>query len=211
MIHDLGLMVRAFHEKYGFPLDRKLSDERTQSDMAQGTFQTSQALREFGKLLVEQAEAWRVPATAMQHDGDGRLYSIMMMAEEFGEYAIAMAEKNELKAAHELADLAYTVYGRGEQYNVPLTAVFVELHKSNMTKEKVGERMRTRDQPNTYLPPDIRAAVVAGRIARRRNGMTVAGYTGVQPREKDTLRLECTCGALKDPGHAPNCPRNGLD
>jgi phosphoribosyl-ATP pyrophosphohydrolase len=186
-------MVREFHTKFGFPVDRNIRDERTQSDMAQGTLATSRSLREFGKLLIEQAEAWRIPATAMQYDGDGRLYSVMMMAEEFGEFAVALAEKNEQKAAHELADLAYTVYGRGEQYNIPLTTVFVELHKSNMTKEKVGDRMRTRDQPPTYLPPDIRGAVVAGRIARRR------GMVGIQPK--------CDCGAVENGYvHAINCP-----
>jgi predicted HAD superfamily Cof-like phosphohydrolase len=196
---DPGMMIREFHEKFGFPLDRKLSDERTVSDFGASSLMTSQALKQFGELLVEQAAAWQDDAIKQQEDGDGRLYSVHLMAEELGEWAIAMAEKNELKMAHELADLGYVVYGRSEQYNIPLTPVLAELHKSNMSKSVVGRRMRSRDQSNTYLPPDIRGAVVEGRAARvgyvqkcetgrfSSKEPNEANKPGVQPREKDTL------------------------
>jgi predicted HAD superfamily Cof-like phosphohydrolase len=219
---DPGMMIRQFHEKFGFPLDRKLSDENTQSDFGASSLMTSQALKQFGELLVEQAAAWQDEAIKQQEDGDGRLYSVHLMAEELGEWAIAMAEKNELKMAHELADLGYVVYGRSEQYNIPLTPVLAELHKSNMSKSVIGRRMRSRDQANTYLPPDIRGAVLEGRAAR-------VGYTnvcmtgrfsskepneankpGVQPREKDTLYRQTKtmfAWVIEHQDSATSCPQ----
>jgi hypothetical protein len=69
-----------------------------------------------------------------------------------------------------------------------------------MSKSVVGRRMRSRDQSNTYLPPDIRGAVVEGRIARRR----MIAY-----KTETTVASEpkCDCGAVENGyAHAINCP-----
>ena len=47
-------------------------------------------------------------------------------------------EVDRAKLAKELADLVYVVYGTAYQYDIPLTAVVEEVHRSNMTKIKGG-------------------------------------------------------------------------
>lgn len=166
---DSGLLVRQFHAKFGFPLDRVLKDESSLSMGDRGvlSLQASSAMKNIGELLIQEAEGLRMQALNLQSGGDGRLYRAYFLLEEVGECLIKLAHKDEVGLAHELADLQYVVNGTAEQYALPLSYCFAELHRANMSKTKVGERMRTRDQPVSYQPPDMLSAIACGRQHRQ--------------------------------------------
>jgi hypothetical protein len=193
---DFGIYVREFHSKFGFPLDGKLAEQNTSKSGDGGAMglQVSSMLIKFGEYLVNVAQSWKDKGQMLQEAGDGRLYRGHMMTEEFGEMMIAMGKGDEVKFAHELADLGYTVYGTAEQFSIPLMRCLLALHASNMSKEKVNGRMRSRDQrpDGPYFPPDIRTAIEKGREDRQPK--IILTSTAPEPwafthlREKDTLR-----------------------
>jgi predicted HAD superfamily Cof-like phosphohydrolase len=66
--------------------------------------------------------------------------------------------------AKELADLLYVVYGTADLLEIPLEAVFAEVHRSNMSKVGPdGQVLRREDgkilKPSTYREADVRGAL----------------------------------------------------
>ncbi|RZU36046.1 putative HAD superfamily Cof-like phosphohydrolase [Streptomyces sp. BK022] len=66
--------------------------------------------------------------------------------------------------AKELADLLYVVYGTADLLEIPLEAVFAEVHRSNMSKVgPAGEVIRREDgkilKPDTYREADVHGAI----------------------------------------------------
>jgi predicted HAD superfamily Cof-like phosphohydrolase len=66
--------------------------------------------------------------------------------------------------AKELADVLYVVYGTADLLDIPLEAVFAEVHRSNMSKIGLnGEVIRREDgkilKPDSYRPADITGAL----------------------------------------------------
>jgi predicted HAD superfamily Cof-like phosphohydrolase len=66
--------------------------------------------------------------------------------------------------AKELADLLYVVYGTADLLEIPLEAVFAEVHRSNMSKiGPNGEVIRREDgkilKPDTYREADVHGAI----------------------------------------------------
>lgn len=91
------------------------------------------------------------------------LVRVHLIAEEgVAELALGIAERDMVKIADALADLAYVLCGAAVTYGVPLEAVFREVHKSNMTKSvRSKDDTRLRTKGDSYVPPDI-----AGVLAR---------------------------------------------
>lgn len=86
-----------------------------------------------------------------------------LIAEELGELLLAVADRDILKIADALADLAYVVVGAAVVYGIPLDEVFREVHASNMTKAVQKDRdQRIRDKGPDYRPPNIMAAMGRG-------------------------------------------------
>lgn len=66
--------------------------------------------------------------------------------------------------AKELADVLYVVYGTAELLEIPLEAVFAEVHRSNMSKVGPnGEVIRREDgkilKPDAYREADVHGAL----------------------------------------------------
>jgi predicted HAD superfamily Cof-like phosphohydrolase len=65
--------------------------------------------------------------------------------------------------AKELADVLYVVYGTADLLEIPLEAVFTEVHRSNMSKVVAGEVIRRGDgkilKPDTYREADVHGAL----------------------------------------------------
>jgi Uncharacterized protein conserved in bacteria len=95
-------------------------------------------------------------------------------------YDLCLEEMHELLRAHRrgsivdvadaLADLLYVAYGLAVYCNIPMDAVFAEVHRANMTKIRSlgdGDRRSTRSsrfdvvKPDDWQPPDI-ASVLSG-------------------------------------------------
>jgi predicted HAD superfamily Cof-like phosphohydrolase len=65
--------------------------------------------------------------------------------------------------AKELADILYVVYGTADLLEIPLEAVFAEVHRSNMSKVVNGEVIRREDgkilKPDSYREADVHGAL----------------------------------------------------
>jgi predicted HAD superfamily Cof-like phosphohydrolase len=65
--------------------------------------------------------------------------------------------------AKELADVLYVVYGTADLLEIPLEAVFREVHRSNMSKVVDGQVIRREDgkilKPDTYREADVHGAL----------------------------------------------------
>lgn len=142
-------MVREFHEKFGFSLDKDL-DTYTDVDI-------SRILRVLGTELVEIANRWKDQAEKAQEDGDERLYRAHLMVEELGETLQSLGLRDKVLTADGLTDLKYVVEGTLITYGFPSRALFEEVHASNMTKSRdpTDRRMRRKDPARGYKKPDI--------------------------------------------------------
>ncbi len=91
------------------------------------------------------------------------LVRLHLIAEEgVAELALALGERDRVKVADALADLAYVLFGAAATWGVPLQEVFDEVHRSNMTKAvRAPGDTRLRDKGATYEPADV-----AGVLAR---------------------------------------------
>ncbi|MFD6137616.1 MazG nucleotide pyrophosphohydrolase domain-containing protein [Isoptericola sp. NPDC060257] len=100
-----------------------------------------------------------------------------LLAEESGEAAEALAdlatglaEGGDVTAAYravakELADVLYVTYGAADVLGIDLPAVFVEVHRSNMSKVDADGRVLRRSDGKVlkgagYRPPDLGDLVV---------------------------------------------------
>jgi predicted HAD superfamily Cof-like phosphohydrolase len=86
------------------------------------------------------------------------------MTEELQELLDAMHSEDAVAIADGLADLLYVVFGTAVAYGIPMDEVFVEVHRSNMTKLDpdgqpiVGEGGKRLKGPG-YVPPNIQPLI----------------------------------------------------
>jgi predicted HAD superfamily Cof-like phosphohydrolase len=79
-----------------------------------------------------------------------------LIQEEFEELKEAMAKNDLACIAKEMADLLYVVYGTAVSYGIDMDPVFLEVHRSNMSK--VGGYKREDGKwvkPASYSPASI--------------------------------------------------------
>lgn len=104
------------------------------------------------------------------------LVRVHLISEELGELALAVAERDLVKIADALGDLAYVVVGAAVTYGIPLDDVFDEIHRSNMTKAvRDPDDTRLRSKGDSYRPPDIagvllKAGTLRACMARHKDG-----------------------------------------
>lgn len=149
-------MVCEFHKKFGFAVNHKLSNN-SQISVTEVLNVIGEALNAFSKSIRD---------TGVQHQADGsdlRLYRAHLMVEELGEVLVALATKDEVKFADGLADLSYVVEGTALTFGIPLTQVFEEVHRSNMTKSRPKDDQRMARKGDNYDPPNIQDAIDRGR------------------------------------------------
>jgi NTP pyrophosphatase (non-canonical NTP hydrolase) len=69
-----------------------------------------------------------------EDDGQVIELRIKLIAEEATELFDALRSRVPEDVAKELADLLYTAFGTAERFDIPIGPVFMEVHRSNMTK-----------------------------------------------------------------------------
>lgn len=82
----------------------------------------------------------------------------MMDIAIFTEKGFTIQEKEALliEVADGLADLLYVVFGTALSFGIPIEHVFAEVHRSNMTKEKLGHtNTGQKVQKGNYSRPQI--------------------------------------------------------
>lgn len=89
---------------------------------------------------------------------DQRWLRIHLILEETAELMAGLMSGNKVATLDALADLMYVTAGCAAVYNLPLTEAFMEVHRSNMTKEKQpsdphGDRVK--DKGPNYEPPQL--------------------------------------------------------
>ncbi|WP_447975165.1 pyrophosphohydrolase domain-containing protein [Nitrospira sp. Kam-Ns4a] len=105
---------------------------------------------------------------------------VRLIAEEFGELQEALAHKDLVGVAKELADLLYVVYGTAVSCGIDMEPVFREVHRSNMSK--VGGHKRADGKwvkPLTYSPADLEPILAAQRLTNGSSGPDAARQEGV--------------------------------
>ena len=91
---------------------------------------------------------------------------VSLIEEELGELKEALYNKDILWVADGLADLLYVVYGTAISCGIDIRDIFVEIHRSNLTK--IGGNKRADGKalkPPTYDPPHLEE------ILRRQSGI----------------------------------------
>jgi predicted HAD superfamily Cof-like phosphohydrolase len=76
------------------------------------------------------------------------------MVEELAELVTAMHEENVIEIADALADLLYVVIGTGLAYGLPIAEVFNEVHRSNMSKNRLNQHGKG-GKGNGFSPPNL--------------------------------------------------------
>lgn len=89
-------------------------------------------------------------------ENDQRAFRIALMYEELRETIQALLDKDEIEFADGLADLQYTLSGAAVTFDIPLEECFMEVHRSNMTKDIITHKNRREKGPN-YKAPDIQS------------------------------------------------------
>lgn len=94
----------------------------------------------------------------LEEGGDRRVLRAHLMVEELEEVLYAMIVGDEELLLDGLADLIFVVVGTAVTFDLPLDGAFVEVARSNMTKEKQLKdpaKDRVRQKGPNYDPPRI--------------------------------------------------------
>jgi len=137
-------MVHQFHEHCKLLTKAQLTRENS-GGMNSMLYETHAALHRQSMQLQE----W------VGHDRGLRAH---LLTEELAEVVEALMKADEKQLLDGLADLLYVVLGTAAIYDLPLEAAFVEVHRSNMTKEKQPDdphAQRLRSKGPNYRPPNI--------------------------------------------------------
>ena len=122
-------MVRAFHERFSFPIGQSLNAFPDKE-----AWYANKVMRNCSSLLnVMQQELDET------NRSDLRAVRLRLIVEELRELTDALRAKDEVETADAVADLCYVVVGTAVAFGLPLDALFVEVHRSNMIKTQDGQ------------------------------------------------------------------------
>jgi predicted HAD superfamily Cof-like phosphohydrolase len=88
-------------------------------------------------------------------------FRIRLIEEEVSEIKTAVESGDLVLIADGIADLLYVTFGLAVTYGIPIDSIFEEVHRSNMTKERIrveGNEMKVGKGP-TYSPPKIKPII----------------------------------------------------
>lgn len=77
-----------------------------------------------------------------------------LLAEEVRELDEALAERDIVKIADAIGDIAFVLVGTAVTYGIPFDAVLAEVYRSNMTKDNTPDEAKLVKGPG-YEPPRI--------------------------------------------------------
>jgi predicted HAD superfamily Cof-like phosphohydrolase len=109
-------------------------------------------------------EAFDVPVAVVPQAsvaGDLRDSRSSLMREELEELLEAMNNHDLVGMADGLADLLYVVFGTAVAYGIPIDHVFIEVHRSNMSKLGADGRPIVGPSGKRLKGPEYRAPEIA--------------------------------------------------
>jgi phosphoribosyl-ATP pyrophosphohydrolase len=171
--------VASFHDKMGVSKPQPLADHPIEM------------LVSIGDSLKALANKLEGPACT---DSDKRWLRAHLLIEELGETIYAIGQGDEQETLDGLTDLLYVLLGTAVTFDLPLDRAFVDVHLSNMSKERQdtdphGERVR--DKGPGYQPPDLEKVLedYRGTPRRRTNLVEIFERKWLEqhPRKYDAL------------------------
>lgn len=108
---------------------------------------------DFEKLREHPVELERMKYLRLRH-----------LMEELGEFAVAQTTGDEAEIADALGDLLYILVGTFLTYDMPISPIMEEIHRSNMTKDVLGSNHKGGKGEN-FEPP--RLEEVLSHVRRR--------------------------------------------
>lgn len=156
--------VHEFHAKHGFAIGSRLTQTRLENDfmseVSDGNLLAAADIVETLSVQWSKGQPGGMhPDDLADRPEDVRLTRAHLILEEAAEVLRALANRDRVQLLDGLADLAYVTFGTAVAYGLPLDAALVEVHRSNMTKERQAddpENVRMRDKGPNYEPPDLR-------------------------------------------------------
>lgn len=85
---------------------------------------------------------------------------LRLIDEELNELRGAIVERDLVEIADALADTLYVVFGTASAYGIPIADVFLEVHRSNMTKPLLNQ-VGGKVQKGNYSKPDVAGIIEA--------------------------------------------------
>jgi NTP pyrophosphatase (non-canonical NTP hydrolase) len=85
-----------------------------------------------------------------------QLERLARLQEELSELTDAMRNEDQVDVADALGDILYLVIGTFLLYNIPVRAIFNEIHYSNMTKEKASGVNAKPVKGESFQPPRLK-------------------------------------------------------
>lgn len=86
-----------------------------------------------------------------------------LLSEEYWEYDRAVAKNDLVEIADALCDMVYIILGTCLVYGLPFDEIFMEVHRSNLSKLDDGKSILREDgkvlKGKNYSPPDIGAII----------------------------------------------------
>lgn len=119
---------------------------------------TNYALAVFNFMRKHKQPVLRYPGLVPKELSDFR---IRLIEEELSELRIAVEKEDIYLISDAIADILYVVFGTAVTYGLPIDSIFEEVHRSNMSKEKIrieGNEMKVGKGMN-YKPPKIKLLI----------------------------------------------------
>lgn len=106
--------------------------------------------------FMVQVKGLEPPTSPVLPDLQVRTLCTQLVAEEYAELALAVAHKDIVEIAHELADLLYVCYYMANAYGLIIEPIFSAIHIANMTKKggpisEDGKQLK----PERFVPADV--------------------------------------------------------
>ena len=98
------------------------------------------------------------PEIPTEQEEDLRL---RLIDEELNELRGAIVERDLVEIADALADTLYVVFGTASAYGIPIADVFLEVHRSNLTKPLLYYQPGGKVQKGNYSKPDVAGIIEA--------------------------------------------------
>jgi predicted HAD superfamily Cof-like phosphohydrolase len=139
--------VTAFHSKNKLPVGLKLADNNKHVDWVLAL--RAAALQHGAEALVKEATS------------DARVLRAHIMCEELAEAVRALLKGDEVELLDALVDLIYVAVGTAITYDLPLADAWIEIQRSNMTKERQdsGDDKRFRGKGPNFSPADLKTVL----------------------------------------------------
>jgi len=148
-MRDAYKSVQEFHDKHGFMFNGDLFDQQMDSVVRK-------SMNVISDMLLQAAKTIEAIAIFGRDHGDERLYRVFLTIEEVGEMIKGLANRDLQEVADGLGDSLYVLLGTAVAYGINISAVFDEIHASNMTKPmRTKEDPRMRQKVGEYRPPRV--------------------------------------------------------